>query len=133
MQTKQQKRAEFALEKINNQTINDTYANFIVGMPTMILSNGLGQTMAFLAATMDKKAERRFVFYTIKEYLNINYPNFTNTDNKYSFLQEFTEIAQNEYIKIQDDILRMLEWLKRYARAFQVQPQPQQNANGEHN
>ena len=67
---KQQKRAEFALdslkEKAKANAINKELANFIVGMPNMILSNGLGQSLAFLKAK-SSKPEREFVFSVLKK------------------------------------------------------------------
>ena len=53
MQTKEQERAAFALKQITNIfgiPVAKDDANFVVGVPTMILTNGLGQTMAFLLA-----------------------------------------------------------------------------------
>ena len=53
-QTVQQQRAAFALNEIskiaekNKGKISAELASFIVGMPTMILANGIGQTFAFL-------------------------------------------------------------------------------------
>lgn len=126
--TKQQERAIFALEalqqKFSTNKVDSKLATFIVGMPNMILTNGIGQTMAFLMAKMKDKEERKFVFYTIKKYLCNNYPVFgqyTNDDayKDYEFLKKFNGINQIEYIKMQNEVLRMLEWLKRYARAFE--------------
>lgn len=129
IQTKQQKRAAFALnelkDKVEKNQVDSKLATFIVGMPNMILSNGIGQSMAFLMAKMKNKPERLFVFLTIKKYLCENYKNtfgdFKKDDiqNDYDFLKKFNDIPQNEYIKMQDEVLRMLEWLKRYARAFE--------------
>lgn len=127
--TKQQKRAKFALDelkdKVEKNQVDSKLATFIVGMPNMILSNGIGQSMAFLMAKMKNKPERLFVFLTIKRYLCQNYKetfgDFKKDDpqNDYEFLKKFNDISQNEYIKMQDEVLRMLEWLKRYARAFE--------------
>ena len=131
IQTKQQKRAAFALdelkEKVKKNLVDSKLAAFIVGMPNMILSNGLGQSMAFLMAKAKKKPEREFVFYMIKKYLCQNYKDifgdFKKDDmqNDYDFLKKFNEVSQDKYIKIQDEVLRMLEWLKRYARAFETE------------
>ena len=70
IQTKQQKRAKFALnelkDKVSKNEVDSKLATFIVGMPNMILSNGIGQSMAFLMAKAKSKPERKFVFYTIK-------------------------------------------------------------------
>ena len=127
VQTKQQKRAEFALEslqdKVKRDNVEKKLATFIVGMPNMILSNGLGQSLAFLKAK--GKDEHKFVFCVIKKYLCENYedvfgkPAQDNFQDDFNFLKKFTEISQGKYIKMQDETLRMLEWLKRYARAFE--------------
>ena len=131
IQTKQQKRAKFALnelkDKVSKNEVDSKLATFIVGMPNMILSNGIGQSMAFLMAKAKSKPERKFVFYTIKKYLCQNYASVFGTfkqddaQDDYNFLKKFNEVPQNEYIKMQDEVLRMLEWLKRYARAFETE------------
>lgn len=139
IQTKQQKRAAFALaelkDKVEKQQVDSKLATFIVGMPNMILSNGIGQSMAFLMAKAKKKPEREFVFYTIKKYLCQNYKDtfgdFKKDDmqNDYDFLKKFNEVSQDKYIKIQDEVLRMLEWLKRYARAFETDSKKETTGN----
>ena len=119
IETMQQKRAKFALEALKNEEISKDLANFIVGTPTMLLSNGLGQTMAFLMAKMDKK-ERKFVFDVIKEYLCKNYEDyFTSQDDK-EFMMQFHNIDFYKQIEMQNEILKMPEWLKRYARALKI-------------
>ena len=118
IETMQQKRAKFALEALKNEEISKDLANFIVGTPTMLLSNGLGQTMAFLMAKKDKK-ERKFVFDVIKKYLYKNYEDyFTSQDDK-DFMMKFHNIDFYKQIEMHNEILKMLEWLKRYARAFE--------------
>lgn len=122
MQTKQQERAKFALEQLEREArnggIDKDLATFIVGMPNMILSNGLGQSLAFLMAK-SSKTERKFVFDVIKKYLTENYEEFEGYSDDFTFLSKFNTIPQGDYLKIQDEVLRMLEWLKRYARAFE--------------
>lgn len=121
IQTKQQKRAEFALKELNiykKDGVPGGYATFIVGMPNMILSNGLGQTLAFLKAKSSKK-ERDFVFKVLKKYIQQEFSTFSSAADDFSFLEKLNSISQSEYIKIQEEVLRMLEWLKRYARAFE--------------
>lgn len=122
--TKQQQRAAFALKSLDTYKttgVPKDYAQFIVGMPNMILSNGLGQTMAFLKAKSSKK-ERAFVFDVLKNYLFQEYKSdFADIDknNDFSFLKKLNAISQSTYIKMQEEVLKMLEWLKRYARAFE--------------
>lgn len=124
IQTKQQKRAAFALKQVKN--FKDTQgndkefhelANFIVGVPNMILSNGLGQTLAFL---LTKKDKQKKTFSVIKDWLeDSNNPFFTAKANtEMDFLTKFTTLDQKTYLSMQDETLRLVEWLKRYARAF---------------
>lgn len=122
VQTKQQKRAEFALKSLDefkSSGVPKDHATFIVGMPNMILSNGLGQSLAFLKAKSAKK-EREFVFKVLKKYICGEFnSDFPSQADDFSFLKKLNEIDQAKYIQIQEEVLRMLEWLKRYARAFQ--------------
>lgn len=125
MQTKQQKRANFALKKINeykssNMSATDFHdlAKLLLCTPNMILSNGLGQTLAFLLSKKEKK--HKITFIIIKEWLqdSANSPiNIVGNEDK-EFLTAFSEIDQKKYIDAQNETLRLMEWLKRYARAF---------------
>lgn len=126
IQTKQQKRAEFALkslDKYKNEGVPSETATFIVGMPNMILSNGLGQSLAFLKAKSSKKEDDKYsvVFNILKDYIrneyNLIFSSIASNDD-YSFLKKLNELDQAQYIKMQEEVLHMLEWLKRYARAF---------------
>ncbi|MEE1289876.1 MAG: type III-B CRISPR module-associated protein Cmr5 [Spirochaetota bacterium] len=120
--TKQQQRAEFALKSLNkykNGGVPKEYSQFIVGMPNMILSNGLGQSLAFLKAKSSKE-ERAFVFDILKKYLLQEYKlDFANVNDDFSFLEKLNSVSQSNYIKMQEEVLKLLEWLKRYARAFE--------------
>ena len=124
IQTKQQKRAAFALEQIKNfkDTKKDAkefheLANFIVGVPNMILSNGLGQTLAFL---LTKKDKQKKTFWVIKDWLESSDNSFftSKANDEMEFLTQFTTVDQRKYLSMQEETLRLMEWLKRYARAF---------------
>jgi len=128
MISKEQKRSDFALEQLKNTfstggnlTIKKELANFIVGAPTMILQNGFGQTMAFLLSKCkgktDKKDKHFFTFETIarwSERVNEKVPS-----EKAGFFGAVSSLDQTDYLKLQEEALKMLQWLKRYARAFQ--------------
>lgn len=124
IQTKQQKRAEFALKKILeykklSKDANEFHdlANFIVSMPNMILSNGLAQTFAFL---LTKKDKQKKTFSIIKDWIQSPTNASFNIKGKedFEFLTYFSEIDQNKYIDVQNEVLHFVEWLKRYARSF---------------
>ena len=128
MISKEQKRSDFALKQLKDTFSNDgdltikkDIANFIVGAPTMILQNGFGQTMAFLLSKCKGKTEKKdkhfFTFTTIamwSERINEKVPS-----ERSGFFEAVSKLEQTDYLKLQEEALKMLQWLKRYARAFQ--------------
>ncbi|MDR1912833.1 MAG: type III-B CRISPR module-associated protein Cmr5 [Helicobacteraceae bacterium] len=118
MQTQQQKRAEFALKEIGKMgKIDKETANFYAGAPTLILTNGLGQTMAFL---LTKTSREKTLFVILKEWLTADKNPLCDHKNKREaeFLQAFNILPIDKYLAAQTEALRLLEWLKRYAKAF---------------
>lgn len=128
MENIQQERAKFAIEQLekisSNQVIDKDTATFIVGMPNMILSNGIGQTMAFLLAKTDKEKK---VYRILKNWICKKYANLGFTDKSdMDFIKTFCTLKQDKYLEIQRECLRLCEWLKRYARAFQEEDKDKQ-------
>ncbi|MBN1984606.1 MAG: type III-B CRISPR module-associated protein Cmr5 [Chitinivibrionales bacterium] len=136
MRTKEQKRAEFALRKIEEfgqgptNEVSKENANFLVGMPTTILTNGLGQSLAFLLSkkpTEKDKINRDkhiLTFKTIQEWLTDPEEGIEtlkdSKEDERSFLKKMAKLEQSVYLKAQEETLKLLSWLKRYARAFQA-------------
>jgi len=122
IQTKEQQRSAFALEQIRDvykdQVKKDT-ANFLVGVPTLILTNGLGQSLAFLLSKGDQKHKEAFKI--TKEWLRKNYAAQLDAESDREFLERITRMTQSDYLAAQQETLAMLQWLKRYARAFQIE------------
>ena len=128
MENIQQERAKFAIEQLekisSNQVIDKDTATFIVGTPNMILSNGIGQTMAFLLAKTDKEKK---VYRILKNWICKKYANLGFTDKSdMDFIKTFCTLKQDKYLEIQRESLRLCEWLKRYARAFQEEDKDKQ-------
>ncbi|MDY0300871.1 MAG: type III-B CRISPR module-associated protein Cmr5 [Trichlorobacter sp.] len=121
MATKEQQRSAFALQQIEEVfgvEVAKADANFIVGTPTMILTNGIAQTMAFLLSR--KKSEKeRGVFNILKKWLAQEVPGLAGPTDEKIFLQKFASLQQKEYLQAQNESLALLQWLKRYARAFE--------------
>jgi CRISPR-associated protein Cmr5 len=125
MVSKEQKRSAFALKKIEQLggSISKDMANFIVGTPTMILQNGFGQTMAFLLSkNKDKKDKHGFVFDVIQNWAVRENPEVARNDDL-AFLSSISKMDQDLYMNLQEETLMLLQWLKRYARAFQEDKQ----------
>ncbi len=127
MISKEQKRSNYALKQLQafggsgSPAVPKDVASFIVGTPTMILQNGLGQTMAFLLAkcdgTIQASNKHYFTFQAI-----IGWSNAVNSNipcDHMGFFNAVSNLHQSEYLTLQEEALKMLQWLKRYARAFQ--------------
>jgi CRISPR-associated protein Cmr5 len=122
MQTKEQQRSQFALKMVNDSfpqgMVDKESANFIVGVPTMILTNGIAQTLAFLLSNKSK-AKQFMVFKIIQAWLEKEISSLQANDEM-GFLRNFAQLDQGAYLTAQRETLAMLQWLKRYARAFEV-------------
>lgn len=120
MRTKEQERSEFALKKIleheEAKDMDVKTVNFIVGAPSMLITNGIGQTLAFLCSKGEKK--HKIVFSAIREWLSKENIVCETTGTEVDFVRKFTELKQPQYLRAQSEALAMLKWLKRYARAF---------------
>lgn len=121
MASREQMRSEFTLmqieEKYKGKVDADT-ANFFVGLPTMILTNGLGQSLAFLLS--NKKKDKYYTAYNVIKKWLINRKYCKEADTDLSFIKELIK-DQHTYRSAQQEVLSMLNWLKRYARAFEIQ------------
>ena len=125
-QTLQQKRAAYALKSLDltpeNPKVKEEFSKFIIGMPNMILSNGIGQTMAFLLSKQGKTGQSDKTgktFTILKEWLELRMPEqFSGTAEDLEFIKKFNQMSQSDYLRAQRECLRLVEWLKRYARAF---------------
>lgn len=120
MRTIIQKRAEFALAKVIQYRDIEKLKNFSAGAPSMILKNGFGQTLAFWKQKWHD--EHKALFTIIVEWLSYNNHNdvrnvFATQTDPTRFLQELTTMTQRQYLTCQEETLRLLEWVKRFANA----------------
>jgi len=127
MQTKEQKRSAFALKQVEDSfgiPVEKDAANFVVGVPTMVLANGLGQTLAFLLSKQkkdgkkEKKDHHKMTFNVMQQWLGQDIPAL-NVATDFEFLQRVAGLDQKTYLQAQREALAMLQWLKRYVRAFE--------------
>jgi CRISPR-associated protein Cmr5 len=117
MRTLGQKRAEFALKKVQENLTVDKLKPFSSGAPNMILQNGFGQALAFWAQKSNDGNNFEVIFNIVKEWLEEN--EFIDvSDNKRDFILKISQMSQQEYLKCQKESISLLEWVKRYANAF---------------
>ncbi len=119
---KQQDRASFALKTIKQIMINgyveDKDVSLMVGLPNMILSNGIGQTMAFLCSKAKPNSSHEKVSFALIRWISLSVLNREVILSNFEYFEYINSISSSEYIVVQTETLRMVEWLKRYARAF---------------
>lgn len=114
MQTLSQRRAAKALELLNaipeKGDKRAEFRQFCKGFPTMVLKNGLGQALAFIKTKQDRKYEN--IYNTLNAWLRDELK-LVNAD----VFREINTKSSKEYMEIQAESLRFLEWVKRYENA----------------
>ena len=117
MRTLGQKRAEFALQKVQENLDVKQLKSFSAGAPNMILQNGFGQALAFWAAKIDGNNHYAVIFNMVKKWLENN--NFVEpSDENKDFIMKISQMSQQKYLVCQKESIALLEWVKRYANAF---------------
>ncbi len=121
-----QQRAAFSLEQLENlQCKRDDFKSFAAGLPSMILQNGFGQALAFLAAKGSKEQAGQIKFKTEDKHYAaleiilawlVDRKLLAAADEKEQIMQ-ISKMEQTDYLRAQRETLAMLEWLKRYANA----------------
>ena len=65
-------------------------------------------------------ASALIIFNIIQERLITQISALSGIKEEMKFLQAFTALSQQEYLKAQAEALKLLTWLKRYARSFEI-------------
>lgn len=109
-----QQRAAFALDQLENLTCKRAdFKSFAAGLPSIILQNGFGQALAFLAAKGQDKhlAGLKIILAWLVER------KFLPAAEPREQIRAISAMEQMQYLQAQKETLAMLEWLKRYANA----------------
>lgn len=132
LQSMDQKRSNYAFEKIsaiknkNNKDLEKKVSSLISKLATLILTNGLGNTVAFLFAK--GKPEHHEVVYILSDWLinnsdlgkkNLKLNPGNIKDNIQPILESLiTKASVEEYIYYTDESLRLVNWLRRFSDAM---------------
>ena len=115
-QSSEQKRARYALETIEHHQHKDQawqarYTSYVKSLPAMILSNGLGQSMAFFLskASGEKDSPYGQLYKDIENWL-CN-PKGLLPEHK-NLMTALTASDMNAYLAAQAESLAVLNWLK---------------------
>ena len=118
MQTLQQKRAKYALDRVNkaiNSSVNQKeYKSYAARLPAMIHTNGLGQAVAFFRSK-GKKDTHFELYQLLSDWL-------TQKDQPYANYNDLLEGIVNDnmqqYRLAQMEAQALMSWVKKFAKAF---------------
>jgi CRISPR-associated protein Cmr5 len=120
-------RAEFAyrcVEKAieifkDNSKKQKEYKSYARKIPTMILSNGLGQTLAFIKAKSEKGNAYDLIYKQLTEYMKSDHTARIKMPQEKDDLVEWViSCDSSKYRYITQEILAFLNWLKRFAEGL---------------
>lgn len=129
-QTLEQKRSEYAFNKIvqvKGKSFEKEFSSLISKLATLILTNGLGNTLAFLFAK--GKDHHIQTIYILSDWL-INHSALGNKnlkDLKPSNVKDKTadilnsivlNVSVEEYMFFTEESLRLVNWLRRFSDAL---------------
>ena len=117
MQTIQQERAKYALEKIqqaikNSDAYQKEYKSYASSLPAMIHMNGLGQAAAFFYS---KDGTHREIYELLSEWLKKDAQPFHGHRD---LLEGITNSNMATYQLAQAEAQALMDWVKKFAKAF---------------
>lgn len=131
MQTIQQQRAAYALERVeqdrdkhmSEKGFLSAYKSYASGLPAMIQMNGLGQAAAFYrskSAGRDSKALAYGCLYgLLSDWLTVSgQPYSAHSD----LLRGVTTEDMRTYMLAQSEAQALLDWVKKFAKAYMEEP-----------
>lgn len=122
--TLEQKRAEYALNTVKKRLKDfqgdsknrERYLTRAKSLPATIIMCGLGQTAATLLSVGKGKNDNpdQMLYEDLKNWLCDNGP----YQNEEDLITAITEHNRSKYINAQAEVLKLLEWLKKFATAY---------------
>ncbi|MEM3366430.1 MAG: type III-B CRISPR module-associated protein Cmr5 [Candidatus Methanomethyliaceae archaeon] len=112
----EQDRAKYAMDcirEVKEKEFQKEYKSYVRHMPMLILTNGLGNALAFIKSKKNNKASDQFYTHLnkwLKEMMIISGDDVLNwiTDKNTSSIQ---------VQRATDEMLALLNWMKRFAEA----------------
>lgn len=108
---------DYVDSEIDNQKFKKEYRSIVIKLPTLIITNGLGQTLAFLIAKGkgDEKKPEEKLYRDIQDWLykskNIHW---TATGE---LIERVIMLPSDSFRHVTSETLSFLSWMKRFADA----------------
>lgn len=95
------------------------YRSYTRKIPQMILSNGLGQTLAYIYSKKEKGNAYDLIYKQLTDYLKSESTSRKRMPEKEPELVEWViKLPSAEYRYVTEEILAFLKWLKRFAEGM---------------
>lgn len=114
MKTLEQKRAEFAWQKVQGQS--DDYLRLVKSLPAMIMTNGLMQTLAFLEGKGEKQRHHKDLVNHLIEWLAKRDVVRERSDFK-GVMETLYSLESQKYQQATEEVLAILRWLRQLVDA----------------
>ncbi len=121
LQTLDQQRARAAWNA-TPQTPEEAYVSLCSGAPVMILTNGLGPTLAFFLAKAPRAAEYRQLGDALARWALRAGTDADTGKQAEDLMVRITNATTDEYRRLTAESLSYLNWLKRFAVARKEAP-----------
>lgn len=117
---KEKKLSDSEMKVIENWLkLLDNYKSYVRKIPQMILSNGLGQTLAFIKAKTERGNAYDLIYTQLTEYMKSNTTaRITMPLNENDLVQWVISSNSSDYRYITQELLAFLNWLKRFAEGM---------------
>ena len=113
-------RASRALNKINDiksfpEPLQKKYSSYVKSAPSMILINGLGQSLAFWKTNADQNgSDEKKAYYFLINHIEHNYKEVNKCDSNL-FFDVINQMDSDQYRRITNETMEFLKWLKKFA------------------
>ncbi|MFA6808277.1 MAG: type III-B CRISPR module-associated protein Cmr5 [Eubacteriales bacterium] len=107
--------SRFVEKNIKNEKNITEYRAYIKKLPAMIQVNGLGQTLAFCFAKGD---QYKLIYQQIYDWIKQKQPMLLDNYKKNSdmkFVEIVVSMNSNDYRIISNEVLALLNWMRRFA------------------
>lgn len=117
-------RAEFAYSCVENALHmlepkkQKEYKSYVKKIPQMILSNGLGQTIAFVFAKSENGNAYDLIYKQINQYIKSETSSRIRITDNTDLLKWIVSCNSTEYKYASREILSFFNWLRRFAEGL---------------
>jgi len=120
IESKEQERAKKAWDLVNtiSTSLIERYASLAKSAPVMIITNGLGQTLAFFISKAKGTNEFRLLYNHLNEWLSANVIWTQNEDISDELIERVIHEKSEGYRMATEEALAFLSWIKRFATAL---------------